>query len=305
VITTGVVICTHLDERLEQLAQAVESVENQTRKPDEVIVVVDGTADLLAKVEARLPGRRVLGMGHNQGLSHARNQAVAALSAELIFFLDDDAVAGPDWIEQLVDAVGPDVLGASGRSDPIWIGPRPAWLPDEFLWIVGCSYKGQPVTRHPVRNVYGGCCALRRILFTELGGYDESLGKGTQAAGGGEEAQLCLRAHTQWPEAQFVHDPTAFIQHRVPGDRLTWTYALRRSYGEGVVKARMAKRQHGALAPERSFATALPRALGNALAAGARGDAAALRRAGGLVALSTAVLSGMVVGSLNSGSHRL
>lgn len=299
--TTAVVICTHLESRLEQLKAAVASVESQTRPPDEIIVAVDGTPDLEHVVRQALPHIRVIGMGYNQGLSHARNSAVAAVEARVILFLDDDAVAEPEWVERLSDAVAAPVLGASGRSEPLWVGARPAWLPDEFLWIIGCSYKGQPNIRQEVRNVYGGCCALRRELFTELGGYDEGLGKGSGPEGGGEEAELCLRARERWPDARFVHEPGASIRHRVPADRLTWSYGIKRAFGEGVVKARLAKGSSRALSPERSFASALPAAVGFELVQGLRGRRGSFSRVLGLVGLSAAVLAGLAAGSLRSG----
>jgi hypothetical protein len=295
--TIGVVICTHLAERLESLAAAVTSVREQTRVPDELIVMVDGDADLERRVADRLPGTRVIGMGRNEGLSAARNAGVSALSAEVVAFLDDDAIAADTWIERLEGALSDsDVYGVSGRSDALWEAPRPRWLPDEFLWIVGCSYAGQPTERQQVRNVYGGCCALRRVMFDELGGYDVELGKSADRNGGGEEADLCLRAASRWPQVVFIHEPSAVILHRVPQGRLRLSYVTHRAFEEGLMKARVMGSQRGALGPERAFARRIPRKVGRQAGRALRGEAAAAAEVGGLVALTAAVLSGLVVG---------
>ena len=38
----------------------------------------------------------------------------------------------------------PTVLGVGGAAIPAWETAAPAWWPNEFGWVVGCSYRGQP-----------------------------------------------------------------------------------------------------------------------------------------------------------------
>ena len=295
--SVAVIVCTHLHERLGQLRAALHSLECQTRQPDEVVVVVDGDESLAGAVRQVADGARVVATGDRAGLAAARNAGAAASSADIVLFLDDDALADPDWIECLTDAIDePDVLGAFGQSTPLWAATRPAWLSDEFLWTLGCSYAGQPMQRARVRNVYGGCCGLRRELFTELDGYDARLGRGPASAGGGEEAALCLRARRRWPRASFAFEPRAQIRHRVPADRLTLAYVLRRAYDEGRMKAAVALAEPDALRPERRFAWRLPRVFARHVLAGIAGDLHGLARACGLVGMATAVVAGLVVG---------
>ena len=295
-LTTAVVVCTHLEERLDQLVEAVASVRAQSRQPDELIVVVDADRALHDLVQAALPGVRVMLNPRPGGLSGARNEGVGATSADVVLFLDDDAVADRDWLARLVAVLEEDerVLGASGRSLPLWGGTPPTWLTEDFWWTVGCSYRGQPTERSYVRNAYGGCCALRRSLFSELHGYDERLGKSPWWRGGGEEAELSLRAMAAWPGSTFAYEPAGVISHRVPVDRLTFAYVVARSYGEGRSKARVSRLTptRGALLAERRFARRL---LGTVLAPGG------LRHPGrlvGAVVLSAAVVAGLVVGNL-------
>jgi hypothetical protein len=295
----AVIVCTHLEERLELLCDALRSLETQTQLPDEVVVVVDGNAQLADRVRALDFDVHVLCMSKNGGLATARNAGVAACVADKVMFLDDDAIAEPHWIEGLasaMDQVG--ILGASGSSEPIWKAPRPAWLADEFMWTLGCSYAGQPTTSAHVRNVYGGCCGLRRKLFTELDGYDLRLGRSATSAGGGEEAELCLRAHARWPDSHFAFVPSAGIRHTVPADRLSLRYLLKRSFDEGRMKAAVAGMQPGALSPERSFAAHLPRALVAEIGHGLMGDVRGFAKAGGIALMAAAVIAGLTVGQL-------
>jgi len=295
----AVVMCAYLSERRDQLHAAIRSLESQTLRPDAVVVVVDGNEPLASQLDAELTDCTVIGLPRRSGLAHARNVGVTACDSDIVLFLDDDAVAEPEWVEYLATLIAtPGVLGASGFSEPAWAGSAPRWLPDEFLWTVGASYRGQPTTRTNVRNVYGGCCGLRRSLFEDLGGYDPSLGRGPLSQGGGEEAELCLRALQRWPNGAFFYEPSARIRHNVPEDRLRLRYLLRRAYDEGRMKSAVAHLQPGALSPERAFSQQLPAALIRYAVAGIRGDRTGFQRALTLTALSTAVVCGLVSGSM-------
>lgn len=287
----GVLVCTYTPERIDQLVAALASVGAQTRPPDEVLVVVDGAESLAELVRSVVPDVKLLCLGRNHGVSVARTRGVEALGTDLVVFLDDDAVAEPTWLERLLEPMAdPGVIGASGTSVAEFAGPRPGWLADEFLWVVGCSYRGLPTAPARVRNFFGGCALVRRELFLEVGGFASDIGHHGTDVGGGEEAEFCLRA-TAAAGGAFAFEPAAVIRHRVPTSRLTWRYYLRRCHDEGRMKIRLARRHpRGALGPERAFARRMPLAVLEALR---RGRPA---RAAGIVAGCVAVLVGMARG---------
>jgi glycosyltransferase involved in cell wall biosynthesis len=295
--TVAVIICAHLEERFPNLVDAMRSVDRQTRRPDELVVVIDANASLARRIRPVANGARVVELVQPGGLAAARNAGVAACSSEIVLFLDDDAIAHTEWVERLTATIDdPRVLGASGHSAPIWGAERPTWLPDEFLWTLGCSYAGQPSQRTEVRNVYGGCCGLRRSLFTELGGYDARLGRSRSSNGGGEEAELCVRAQVRWPGSHFEYEPQAQIDHLVPAARLTLRYVLRRCYDEGKMKATVAWLHPGALSPEVSFARTLPRAFARCVGSVLAFERGGVARASGMTAMALAVVAGLIVG---------
>lgn len=299
--TVGVLVCTHEERRLPLVTAAVASLRTQSDPPDHVLVMVDGDDTLRDTVAAALPSEDVRGMGHNQGVSAARNAGAEAIGTDWVVFLDDDAEADPDWMERLLEPLGPEgVIGASSRSEPIWDAPRPSWLPDEYLWAWGCSYRGMPTTRTRVRNPYGGTSVVRREVFLGLGGYDSAVGHHGDVVGGGEEALFGLRA-ARAEAGWFVFEPAAAARHHVPASRLTWGYLARRCYSEGVMKARLSALSGGdALGDERSFALGLPLAT---LRCAVR--PATAPRAVGLVVATVCVLAGLVSGSLGGRLARL
>lgn len=85
------------------LGEALASVFAQTRKPDEVIVVDDGSTDNSMEI-ARGLGATVLSTGKNSGPASARNIGIRHTSAELIAFLDSDDVWKRHHLETLLPA---------------------------------------------------------------------------------------------------------------------------------------------------------------------------------------------------------
>ena len=89
-----VVICVYTEKRWDDIVAAVGSVRAQDVSAAEVLVVVDHNPALLDRAAGALgEGVRVLANAHRQGLSGARNTAVAAASGDIVVFLDDDAAA--------------------------------------------------------------------------------------------------------------------------------------------------------------------------------------------------------------------
>ena len=90
-----VVICTYSEERWEQLIRCLGSIEEQTRPPDEVVLVVVPNPQLEAAARAQFPRVTVMANRQARGLSGARNTGVEAAHGDTVVFLDDDAWADP------------------------------------------------------------------------------------------------------------------------------------------------------------------------------------------------------------------
>lgn len=78
--------------RAHTLKRALASVFGQTRQPDEVIVVDDGSSDSTAEVVSEFPDVRFLRLEKNQGAAHARNVGIEAATGTYVAFLDSDDV---------------------------------------------------------------------------------------------------------------------------------------------------------------------------------------------------------------------
>lgn len=83
------------------IAQAIESVLEQTYPHFELLILNDGSTDQTQQVIEQFDDERIVKthLTQNKGLVHARNQLVAAARGEYIAFLDADDIALPDRLQ--------------------------------------------------------------------------------------------------------------------------------------------------------------------------------------------------------------
>jgi hypothetical protein len=135
-------------------------------------------------------------------------------------------------------------------------------MPEEFLWIIGCTYRGMQKTG-AIRNLIGCNMSFRASVFAEVGGFDTSVGRLSTQLLGCEETELCIRALTRWPEQRIAYAPDAVVHHHVARFRQTIPYFARRCYGEGISKVAVRRLSGGAgTSAEMSYLTrALPHGI--------------------------------------------
>lgn len=297
------IVCTYTNDRWDQLVAAVDSLRSQTLRPTEIVVIVDHNTELFMRASSQLVGAVVAENQGPRGLSGAKNTAMLLAKSPVVAFLDDDAVAGSDWLRLLMRHFSDDtVAGAGGRVTPKWLTGRPRWFPREFDWVVGCTYRGSPEVTTPVRNPMGGAMAMRRNIVDFAGPYRTDLGRVGKHPLGCEETEFCIRARQRRPEISFWFDHEAEILHMVPAERATWGYFRRRCYAEGLSKALVGKvcGTGDGLGSERTYvARALPRGVLRGIRESRR-DPAGVLRAAAIVAGLAWTTAGYCVGRVST-----
>jgi cellulose synthase/poly-beta-1,6-N-acetylglucosamine synthase-like glycosyltransferase len=299
-LNVSVIICAYTEDRWNDLVAAVQSVRAQSSPAYEIIVVIDHNPRLLERSRSEIPGIVVVDNNEPRGLSGARNSGLAVARGDVIAFMDEDAAAARDWLQRLMSGYdNPNVIGVGGAIEPVWVSGRPRWFPNEFDWVVGCTYKGMPTTSAPVRNLIGCNMSFRREAFEAVGGFRSGIGRiGTRPVGC-EETELCIRARQHWPEKTFLYDPEARVYHRVPATRVGWSYFRSRCYSEGLSKALVSQfvGADDGLASERTYTfRTLPSGILRNLAGVVRGDAAGPLRAGAITSGLAITTIGYAVG---------
>jgi len=284
----AVVICVYTEDRWDRILGAVTSVQKQDCPPVELLVVVDHNRPLLERIRLELPELWTVENTYPQGLAGAKNTALDIVQSPLVAFLDDDAEAAPDWLSRLLDALAdPRVVAVGGHTAPVWVQGRPPWFPEEFNWVVGCSHRGMPTELEAVRNVSGGCSAMRTQVVRAAGGYRTELGRRGSNFAGCEETELCIRMKRHNPDAVLLVDPHARIDHFLPEGRGRWAYFWRRCFAEGRSKALVSVMVGAdqALSAERSYSSGvLPAGVWAGLRRGMVGEWWGFARAAAIVA---------------------
>ena len=226
-----------------------------------------------------------------------------AANGEIVAFLDDDAIADDTWLEELTRPYdNPDVLGAGGVARPQWEGgTAPRWLPEEFYWTIGCSYRGLPTQTAPIRNPIGANMSFRRAVFAQIEGFSSGIGRVGTTPLGCEETELSIRVRQTYPGGVVLHVPTARVEHAVPAKRLSWSYFRSRCWAEGLSKALVTEEvgSTDALSSEWTYTLkTLPAGVLRGLLDGVRGDLSGLRRAGAIVAGLLVTMAGYTRGRL-------
>ena len=297
----SVVVCAYTMARWELLRRALRSIRSQTSPALEILLVVDHCPELLGRAEELGEGLRVLRNVGAVGLSGARNTGVAQARGDVVAFLDDDAAAAPDWLEHLVRPYEePRVVGVGGHVVAEWEGGRPAWFPQEFDWVVGCSYVGQPTVISAVRNPIGANMSFRRDAMLAVGGFAADVGRVGARPVGCEETELSIRLARWDPTSLIMLQPRAVVRHHVPGGRSRFEYFGRRCWAEGLSKASVSRLTdpRAALASERAYALrTLPRGAARGMAdAVRRGQLGGIARALAIGAGLTITTAGYAVG---------
>lgn len=237
-ISISAIICTH--NREQYLEAAIDSLLAQDFPNYEVIVVDNASRDRTrAIVEAKLPHPRLHYIYEPVlGLSVARNTGFKAAKGEILAYLDDDAVATPQWLSVLWAAYQEnDKLAiAGGKVTLLWpegITP-PQWLSPGLSGNLGAYDLGNEVVKivQPGLTPRGLNYSIRREFLENIGGFDVNLGRIGKNLLSNEELHMTELALKQGWEVAYL--PNALVAHNVAIERLKPSWFLSRGWWQGV-----------------------------------------------------------------------
>jgi glycosyltransferase involved in cell wall biosynthesis len=204
----SVVVAAYQAERF--IAEALDSILNQTCPPDEVIVVDDGSTDGTARELERFAGRIRVVHRENGGCPAAFNTAFAEAGGDFVALCGADDIWEPRKLEWQLEAIRAhpqvDLLCGHavlfGRSEgeysrPPGVGPLDSGALKDALYRQCC--------------ICAPSVVIRRSLFERLGPFIENFG-----ADDHEYWFRCLRAG-----ASFYYDPRPLLSWRQHENNLT------------------------------------------------------------------------------------
>jgi glycosyltransferase involved in cell wall biosynthesis len=252
----------------------------KSRSADGVAVAVctsrtpEQAAESIAALRAQVPDGRlaVIASGREPatdeiheprpGLSHARNRALEwaeEAGAEVLAFVDDDAVAEPGWYQALArrwKEAPPEVACIGGPIHPRFDTPSPAWYSDDIRHVLTLLDRGPEVRDldPDVEAVYGANISFRVEPLLRVGGFDPALGHSGRRVFFGEEDAAQRALVRLGHRVRYV--PDAAVVHVIPPQRLTRRSFIDRRFAYGVALGMRRGRPPG-LAVRRAVAGAV------------------------------------------------
>jgi len=165
----SVIIPTY--NRREFLREALTSVLAQTYHDFELIVVDDGSDDDTAAVVQEFAGVRYV-FQPNHGVSAARNRGVALSSGALLAFLDSDDLWQPRKLEQQVAFFSAHPHARICQTEELWLRHGVRVNPHAKHRKAGGDIFARSLA---LCLVSPSAVMLRRELFEQVGGFDETL----------------------------------------------------------------------------------------------------------------------------------
>jgi len=184
------------------LTQAMLASLRETLPPGldgEIILVDDGSTDGTRAWLKELPAPcQTILNERNLGFAGACNRGAAAATGEFLFFLNNDLVLLPRWLEPMLAAF--DRFPAAGLVGNVQLNAATGAVDHAGIFI---SHQGKPAHRtdlpaaarwlgwpayREVEALTGACFGLRRAVWRQLGGFDEAF------VNGSEDIDLALRA---------------------------------------------------------------------------------------------------------------
>lgn len=227
------IICTY--NRHDLLIETIRSLEAQTLHPRRYeIIVVDNSSDFEARAQfwrdfPGLTNLRVI-LEDVPGLSRARNIGMRAAAAPIVAYIDDDAVAVPEWLEELLRAFERDKATgiAGGPVEPVWPGSEPPWL---HKWLRGhltiVDLGPEARTLADGEWLAGTNIAFRNDALQAAGGFNETLGRVRGILLSNEEIAVAEFIRKEGLNSFYI--PAARVFHRVHADRVSQSWLRRRA----------------------------------------------------------------------------
>jgi glucosyl-dolichyl phosphate glucuronosyltransferase len=244
-VTISVVIATY--NRAALLGECLDHLARQRFAPgDEAIVVDNGSTDdtrrTIEAARARFPVPLHALHEPAPGKSRAIARALSVAAGDVLAFTDDDVNVEAGWLDAIRAAMrDPDVALAGGPVKPRWERTPPRWLhrTAEANGVLGSplaivDYGPAAIDLGP-RTLLGANMAVRRGVFTALGGFAPHLGKLRGTLLSGEDHELCRLVQASGLRA--VYAPSAIVRHWVPAARMRLGYYLSWFFWSGITHA--------------------------------------------------------------------
>jgi glycosyltransferase involved in cell wall biosynthesis len=171
--TAPVTVIIPTYNRADLIAQSIDSVLDQTWRPHEIIVVVDGSTDDTAARLQPYADRVQVVVKDNGGKSSALNLGLSMASQPYVWIFDDDDIATPDALRRLVLAleVNPDAGFSYGLLDKFY-GGWPGEVTEPLICYRSSDQRALYLKLMQDFFIWQGAMLVRKSCYDSVGPFD-------------------------------------------------------------------------------------------------------------------------------------
>ena len=242
----SVVIPTY-DPNPDFLQKTLKSIEGQTIKAKEVIVVENGKAgENTQEIVEDYFGYQYL-WNKKAGANHARNTGADVATGDILFFTDDDCILESDCLEQHLKTHNEHLCLLGGQVQLQFLETPPSWMCEPFENMLAMldlregNVVGDAIidiTGDKYRYLVSANMSIPTKLFELVGGFDVGdgyVGKINLTAN--DDFELIAKCR-RTKDVKVLFSSFCRLHHLIPKFRTTEDYMFRRFYGQAIADSK-------------------------------------------------------------------
>lgn len=237
--------------RARMLGITIESFIKQDYPADSFEIIIadnnstDNTREVVAEWQSRSSVPITYLFEQRQGVHFARNSAAKTSKGDILYFTDDDMIAEPDLLSELVKVfeINPLIGTATGRVLPEWEIQPPEWIlqlcNNSLLSIFDTLGDGVHIDETDF-GVYSCHQAIRREALFKVGGFNPESTYSDYVGDGETGLNIKLKEHGY----KFGYNGKSIIHHMIPAARMTQDYLNKRLANQGSADCYTEYKEH-------------------------------------------------------------
>ena len=236
----SLVICTY--NRADILPRCLNAACRQTMAASgyEIIVVDNASTDHTGQLVRQIAAQAAVPVKYvyhpEKGVSHARNAGAKAALAPIVTYIDDDAIAAPDMVWQIVRTFEeyPRAGCVGGRIDICLPDRLPGWYSSFFdgyysQFDLGAknTFRVSELWQYP----FGANISFRAEALQQIGYFNTALGRMGKDFAGGEEIDAAIRLSRAGFE--IFYNPAVAVKHIILPTRIRWQHIAKSAVAAG------------------------------------------------------------------------
>ncbi len=115
-MSTSVLIVAHNEERY--IGKCLDSIKNQTKRPDEVLLIAHNCSDNTVRIAKQYPFVRIVEYSGPEGIVYARAKGFELATGDIVASIDGDSCASKNWLRYVSEPL--EDKSITGTGGMVW-----------------------------------------------------------------------------------------------------------------------------------------------------------------------------------------